>query len=153
MISLLKILLEEIDPSEAYNDRDAIQTLLDGKRDLAFFTAIGMSRLTPKDLTKMIKDHNSQKEKEGKEQEKIKILKVIGNEYKAFITYRNSEEGLRKAKELKAIAEKYGGFLAWYAEYQDTMKIGKLLGYRMDAVKDFADRMRIKKIDRGYPDD
>jgi len=33
------------------------------------------------------------------------------------------------------------------------MKIGKLLGYRMDAVKDFADRMKIKKIDRGYPDD
>jgi hypothetical protein len=36
MIKLLDLLLEEIDPSEAYNDMDAIQTLVDGKRDLAF---------------------------------------------------------------------------------------------------------------------
>lgn len=153
MISLLKILLEEIDPSEAYEDPGAIQTVLDGKRDIAFFTVRGMSRITPKELIQKVKDHNSQKEKEGKEDEKIKILKVIGNEYKAFITYRNSEEGLRKAKELKAVSEKYGGFLPWFAEYQDTMKIGKLLGYRMDAVKEFADRMRREKIKKGLPDD
>jgi hypothetical protein len=152
MISLIKLLLEEIDPSEAYTDPGAIQTVIDGKRDLAFFTAKAMTRISPRDLTDIIKKHNLQKEKEGKEHDKIKILKVIGNQYKAFIAYRNSEEGLRKAKELKAIAEKYGGFLAWDAEYQDTIKIGELLNYKKDAVKAFADKAKEEKIKKGYPD-
>jgi hypothetical protein len=123
MIKLLDLLLEEIDPSEAYNDMDAIQTLVDGKRDLAFIVEKSND---PSDWEKIqnIIDNNG-----------FKVMYVKGNPYNAYIAYIPGSES--KANELKDIAEKYGGYLAYDATREDTKRIGELLGYTKKSIDDF----------------
>jgi hypothetical protein len=59
---------------------------------------------------------------------RMKTLKVNGNPFQPYIIYNPGAE--KNAKELKAIAEKYGGYLAFNATEQDTRRIGELLGYK-----------------------
>lgn len=112
--SFNEFLTESIRAAEAYRDLDAVQTVIDKKRDLGFITIIG-STLDEDQFWSMIKENG------------LKTLRVEGNQYEAYIYYRPSAE--KKAKELKAIAEKYGGFLAWDATKEDSRRIGELLGY------------------------
>jgi hypothetical protein len=65
----------------------------------------------------------------------LKALRVPKNPYKTVIIYRPQAEN--EAKELRDIAKKYGGYFAWYAEDEDTRRIGELLGYQRDKVEDF----------------
>jgi hypothetical protein len=123
MIKLLDLLLEEIDPSEAYNDMDAIQTLVDGKRDLAFIVEKSNNPSDWEKIQNIIADNG------------FKVMYVKGNPYNAYIAYIPGSES--KANELKDIAEKHGGYLAYDATREDTKRIGELLGYTKKSIDDF----------------
>lgn len=105
---------ESIRAEEASRDFNAVQTVIDNKRDLGFITLIG-STLPKEQFWDMVNDNN------------LKTLKVKGNSFQAYIYYRPGAE--KKAKELQNIAQKYGGYLAWNATEEDSRRIGELLNY------------------------
>lgn len=115
-------LREGISASEAYRDEHAIQTVIDGKRDLGFISLIG-STVSEEQFWNIIK------------QSGLKTIKVPSNKFNAFIYFRNGAEN--KAKELLDIAEKYEGFLAHNATPEDTRRIGQLLNYNESDIEDF----------------
>lgn len=126
MIKLLDLLLEEIDPSEAYEDVDDIQTILDGKRNLAFITLKSMRPSDAQMVQQMIADND------------LKVMYVKGNPYEAYVVYTQGSES--KASELKGIAEKYGGFLSKDATREETKRIGQLLGYTKQSIEDYINK-------------
>jgi hypothetical protein len=129
-----KDLKEEIKAEEAYRDQDAIQTVIDGKRELGFITL--KSSTMPEETFWNIVEKN-----------KLKTLKVPSNPYKAYIYYIEGAES--KASTLKDIAEKYDGFLAYNATEEDSIQIGRLLGYREEDIKAYIEhnkKLRGKNI-------
>lgn len=118
-------LREAISASEAYRDENAIQTVIDGKRDVGFIPLIGTT-LGRDNFWTLVKKHN------------LKTLKVPSNDYEAYIYY--NERGEAHAKELWSIAEKYGGYLAYNASIEDTRRIGQLLGYNDADIEDYIQR-------------
>jgi len=100
---------EIIKAEEAYRDENAVQTVIDRKRDLGFI-AIKTSTMEPSVFWELIKTHG------------LKTIEVPGNEFEAYIYFRPGAE--RKANELKKIAMKYGGFLAYNATKEDSRRIG-----------------------------
>lgn len=126
MKSFIKYKLREaISASEAHRDENAIQTVIDGKRDVGFITLIGTT-LGRDNFWALVKKYN------------LKTLKVPSNDYDAYIYY--NERGEAHAKELWTIAEKYGGYLAYNATIEDTRRIGQLLGYNEADIEDFIRR-------------
>lgn len=124
MIKLIDLIREDISASEAYDDVSSMQSIADGKRNVGFLALYGQSEA--QELKSIIQDNN------------LKVLKVnrpsSPNE-EVNIVYRPGSEA--QAKELRALAEKYDGYLAWYATEEDTRKIGQLLGYRKSDVEDY----------------
>jgi translation initiation factor 1 (eIF-1/SUI1) len=129
------LMKEEIDPSEALNDVDAINTLIDRKRDIAFIVEKSNTPENWKRVQQMIKDND------------IKIMFVKGNPYNAYIAYLPGSEN--KATQLKDLAEKYGGYLASNATAEDARKIGKLLGYKEDKIEQY---IKDRNIDESLRD-
>jgi len=113
---------ESIRAKEAYRDESALQTVVDGKRDLGFIT-ISVSPLEKEVFWSTVKEHG------------LKTLPVKGNQYQAYIYFRKGAD--EKAKELRDIAEKYGGYLAWNATEEDTRRIGELLSYDKKDIDSF----------------
>jgi hypothetical protein len=109
-----EFIYETIRAEDASKDLNAVQTVIDNKRDLGFITLIG-STLPTEQFWEMIDNNN------------LKTLKVKGNTYQAYIYYRPGAE--KKARELRDIAQKYGGYLAWDATEEDSRRIGELLDY------------------------
>ena len=114
---------EEIDPSEAYSDEGALQTIVDGKRDTAIIRVNNIN-------LPIIKGAG---------------LKMIGpifqrshGGYKSnmHIIYRD----INKAKELYNIMQKHGGYVPSKTP-EETRRIGELLGYRKEAIDDFIERI------------
>ena len=126
MIKLIDILSEIIDPSEAYNDTDAVQTIIDGKRDLAFVVEKSNNKDNWARIQKMIADNG------------LKAMYVKGNTNNAYVVYTPGSEA--KANELKDIAETYDGYLSANATKEDTIKIGELLGYNYDKIMAYVDK-------------
>jgi len=116
----LEYINEIIDPSEAYNDTDAVQTLIDGKRNLAFVVEKSNNKDNWARIQKMIADNG------------LKAMYVKGNTNNAYVVYTPGSEA--KANELKDIAETYDGYLSANATKEDTIKIGELLGYNHDKI-------------------
>ena len=125
------LMSEEIDPSEAYNDTDAINTLVDRKRDIAFIVKDSNTDENWANIQKIIKDND------------IRIMYVKGNPHHAYIAYLPGSEN--KATQLKDLAEKYDGYLSAQASKEDAIKMGRLLGYKEDKIKDF--------INKNFPND
>lgn len=109
----LKLITETIHPSQAYTDKESLQTVVDGKRNVGFIGAFNNK------LKKMV-------EKLG-----LGVIEV-GNHN--FVFYR--KEGQREALKLAAIAKRNGGYLPINTP-EETYAIGILLGYNEDAVKAF----------------
>jgi hypothetical protein len=119
MIKLIDLLKEEIRDYEAYRDESALQTVIDGKRNLGWMVL--KSSTIPEDIFwNTIRKH------------KLETLKVNGNPSEAYIYFRKGAES--EANKLKDIAEKYGGYLAWDATEEDSRQIGKLLGYTQEDI-------------------
>jgi hypothetical protein len=105
---------ETIRAVEAQRNENSIQTVIDGKRDLAFITIIG-STIPESVIWDMIK-------KGG-----LKTIELPENKHKAYIVFRPGAE--KQAKELADIANKYGGYLSWEATEEESRRIGELLDY------------------------
>lgn len=115
-------IFEEIDPSEAYRDLDGLMTIVNGKRNIGTLTLDKKNNKSIKILLKIIKDNN------------LNLLDIPSNK-RMTIVYRDGYKN--GAKELRDIAEKYGGYFHYNAEPHDVFKIGILLGYNVDSVINF----------------
>ena len=123
---------EEINASEAYRDEGAIQTVIDGKRNIGWIALKASSSFSSKykDFFDIIEKHN------------LDTLKVPSNPYDVFIFYRKGSK--KEAEELRNIAEKYGGYLAWNASEEDSRRIGQLLGYKQQDIDDYINQQKEK---------
>jgi hypothetical protein len=113
-------LTESIRAAEAHRDEDALQTVIDGKRSIGFIT-VKTSTMPEDRIWNLIEEHG------------LKAVEVAGNKYEAYIYYRPGAEA--QALELKAIAEKYGGYLIWNATEEDSRRIGELLEYAPEDIE------------------
>ena len=129
-MKLISILKEVISASEAYNDLDAIQTIVDGKRGVAFIAWKTMPDRYVEPVKKLINDNG------------LKSMYVKGNDYDAYVVYAPGFE--KDATELKDIAEKYGGYLRYDASEEDSRRIGQLLNYKESDIEDYIIRNREK---------
>lgn len=130
-MKLISILKEVISASEAYSDLDAVQTIVDGKRGVAFIAWKTMPDRYVEPVRKLIEDNG------------LKTMYVQGNEYDAYIVYAQGHE--KDANELKDIAEKYGGYLAYNASEEDSRRIGQLLGYKESDIEDYIAHNKTQK--------
>lgn len=127
-MKLIDILREAISASEAYNDLDAVKTIVDGKRGVAFVAWKTMPDRYVEPVRKLIDDNG------------LKSMYVNGNEYNAYVIYKPGFE--KDATELKDIAEKYGGYLRYDASEEDSRRIGQLLNYKESDIEDYITRNR-----------
>ena len=116
---------EEISADEAHNDKDAIKTVLDGKRNLGFITLDG-TNFPEQMFWDIIRKFD------------LGIIKVPSSPHRAFIYFVKGYEA--EANELKNIAEKYGGYLSHEATKEETRRIGKLLGYKKEDIDSYVNK-------------
>jgi len=117
-------LSEEIDPSEAYRDEGAIDTIISGKRDVGFLAVYFDEH---RELLKNAIDNGL----------KVISMPQQGGSFKnsiAYVIYRPSAE--EQAMRLAKIARKHGGYIPIETP-EETYEIGILLGYYEDKVKEF----------------
>lgn len=115
-------LLETIEPEEAYRDEAAVQTVIDGKRNVGFLA-------TYYDDAKPLL---ARAKKAG-----LKVISMLQTSHKgssANIIYRDGSE--EEAMRLAKIARKNGGYLPIETP-EETYEIGILLGYNPEKVKEF----------------
>ena len=121
---LTEVLVEEIDPSEAYTDEGAINTIIDGKRGVGF-------------LAVYYDSHKKLLDKTIENGLKYIAMPQQGGSFKdsvAYVIYRPGAE--EKAMQLAKIARKHGGYVPIETP-EETYEIGILLGYYPDKVKEF----------------
>ena len=112
---------ETIDPSQATNNYNSLESIIDGSRNIGTVTLIGTQK--PGEYEQIINMIN----KNG-----LNTIHVKSNPNKFYIVYRPGSEDA--AWELYRIAEKYGGYFAHNATKQDSIRIGQLLGYNQSAI-------------------
>lgn len=114
---LIDKIKEDIDPEEALNHNNALQTVINGKRDVGFFGGA-----TKQDFNNLIKSG-------------LKYIKVGKNN--AYVFYRDGSE--ENAQMLASIARKNDGYLPTKTP-EETYVIGILLGYHKEKVKNFVEK-------------
>ena len=122
LATILNEIKENIDPSEANGNLNAVQTLVDGKRKVAMIVLKGQSNAA--DTIKLINDNGLKK---------IGLDQRPGDE--AYVVYVPGAEA--DAKELHNILNRYGGYASIKASYEDTRRIGELLGYKKETINAF----------------
>lgn len=116
---------EGIKPSEAYNELDSIQTILDGKRDISFIATSGDPRI---DNTKAIKAYNLAKENG------LNIIEVENRRKgQAWVIYKDDED---RAKLLAGFASTKGGYLNDQTP-EEARFVGNLLEYDPEEVENY----------------
>ncbi len=138
-ISRMKTIMgikESIRASEATNQIDSILTVLDGRRNLAFFT---FGDLTPKDKITVTKLINSDPT--------LNSLHIKKNPLMGFVIYREGYE--KQAQELANLADKYGGYLSVNATKEDSIRIGQLLDYDPQDIQDYINKNYDVNIQNG----
>ena len=113
---------ENIDPSEAYSNVGSVQTLVDGKRKVAMIALRGQSDAA--ETIKLINDNGLKK---------IGIDQRPGAE--VYVVYVPGAEA--DAKEFTNIINRYGGYASIKASYDDTKRMGELLGYKKSTIDTF----------------
>jgi hypothetical protein len=126
VISDKKRIYEEIHPSEAFTPYNAIKTIVDGKRNVGLVNVYYDEK--NKDIWKFIGVN------------KLKLLKVSSNPYNMFVVYRDGYSN--EANELKEIIDRNGGFATPKASFDDTFRIGKLLGYYEEDIKSYINKIK-----------
>jgi hypothetical protein len=122
LTNILNEIKEDINPSEAYGNVGSVQTLVDGKRKVAMIALNGQSNAA--ETIKIINDNGLKK---------IGIDQRPGDE--VYIVYVPGAEA--DAKELHNILNRYGGYASYKASYEDTKRIGELLGYKKETIDTF----------------
>jgi hypothetical protein len=118
-------LREVIKASDAHSIQGSVQTILDGKRDVGIFSQADASDL------KQLKELG------------LDFIKVPSNPQSVYVMYNPRAKA--EAMELVNIAEKYEGYFAWYADEEDTRRIGQLLGYDPADIEEFVQKMNKQK--------
>jgi hypothetical protein len=113
---------ENIDPSEAYSNVGSVQTLVNGKRKVAMIALRGQSDAA--ETIKIINDNGLKK---------IGIDQRPGAE--VYVVYVPGAEA--DAKEFTNIINRYGGYASSKASYEDTKRMGELLGYKKSTIDAF----------------
>jgi hypothetical protein len=122
LTTILNEIKEDIDPSEAYGNIGSVQTLIDGKRKVAMVALSGQSNAA--ETIKLINDNGLKK---------IGIDQRPGDE--VYVVYVPGAE--TDAKEFTNIINRYGGYASSKASYDDTKRMGELLGYKKSTVDAF----------------
>ena len=125
MIKLRDILKEIINAADAHRDESAVQTVIDGRRNLGFIT-LSSTTMPEETFWDLVEKH------------KLGTLEVPSNPHGAIIYFRAGAE--KEARELRDIAEKYDGYLAYDATDEDSRRIGELLGYRTEDVEAYIEK-------------
>lgn len=123
MSSLNKFIDETIKAKEAHTDAKAINTLIQGKRDIAFVSFV------TDEIINFMKKYG------------VNVVKVDKNPYDSYIFYKPKAE--KNAMELLQIANKYNGFLPAAPEQttEDIVRrIGHLLEYDPEDIDNFIQR-------------
>jgi hypothetical protein len=115
---------ETIRASEAYRDEGSINTVIQGRRKIGFQTLV--NSLIPEDVFWQVVDAYG-----------LKTIEVPSSKHKAYIFFKPGQEAEANAAELRDIAEKYGGYLAWNASMEDTRRIGELLEYDENDIDEY----------------
>jgi len=122
-LNLIKnMIMEEIDPSEAYRDESAVNTIINGKRNVGFLA------------TYYKEAHELLKKAKKAGLKVISIPQDLNANSMANIIYRSGYE--EQASKLASIARKNGGYLPIETP-EETYNIGILLDYNKEAVKQF----------------
>lgn len=116
---------EEIDASEAYEDRGTIQTMLDGRKD------VGLLAFNYNPHLVSIID----KENFGR----IPV-EQIGNNVGMHIIHRNTPRGKTNAERLYQIMKSHGGYVADKTP-EEAREIGKLLDYSDESINKYINRL------------
>jgi len=126
---------ERIKASEAYDTKNGVQTVIDGKRDLVFISTMDNSIYRP----------NNEKELAAMEyglENGLKAIEVKGKpDGKAWVMYKNNKKAAQK---LADYAEKNGGYLSDDTP-EEARYVGDLLGYDKKDIKAFI--KRVYKVD------
>ena len=122
MAKLTNKIKEDIDPSEAYGNIGSVQTLINGKRKVAMVALSGQSNAA--ETIKLINDNGLKK---------IGIDQRPGDE--VYVVYVPGAEA--DAKEFTNIINRYGGYASSKASYEDTKRMGELLGYKKSTIDAF----------------
>lgn len=118
---------EDIDPLEAITIVGSVQTIVDGKRDVGYIVLKHSSKDEIEQIKTLVSDNN------------LKIQPVKG-EQKPIIIYKTGNESA--AKELKAIAEKYNGYLSYKATEEESRRIGEILGYSKESIDKYIEKIK-----------
>jgi hypothetical protein len=122
MAKLTNKIKEDIDPSEAYSNLNSVKTLVAGKRKVAMIALRDQSDAA--ETIKVINDNGLKK---------ISIDQRPGAE--VYVVYVPGAEA--DAKEFTNIINRYGGYASSKASYEDTKRMGELLGYKKSTVDAF----------------
>ena len=117
---------ENIDPKEVFSNVGALQTIIDNKRNIGFFSLDEIN--SPKTFWEIVKEND------------LGFVKVEKNPNNAYIIYKKGYEN--QANELKDLANKYNGYLSYKATEEDTRRIGELLGYKKEAIDSFIEKIK-----------
>jgi hypothetical protein len=122
MAKLTNKIKEDIDPSEAYSNLNSVKTLVAGKRKVAMIALRDQSDAA--ETIKVINDNGLKK---------IGIDQRPGAE--VYVVYMPGAEA--DAKEFTNIINRYGGYASSKASYEDTKRMGELLGYKKSTIDAF----------------
>lgn len=121
---------EDIDASDAYGDEKSLQTLVDGRRDIAL-----MSLYNP-ELEKIVANNG------------FNVIRIKQTNHsptiKMSIVYRDGYE--KQANRLHEIIKSHGGYVADETP-NEAYEIGKLLQYTDDSIKSYIKRRYVRLPD------
>lgn len=122
---------EKIKASEAYVTMDAVQTLLDGKRDLAFISIMDNPIYNPNNIEEL-------KALAYGAANGLRVMEIPGKEDgQAYILYR--EGAKEKAQKLSDYATSKGGYLS-DSTPEEARYVGDLLDYDEMDIEAFVER-------------
>jgi hypothetical protein len=126
---------ERIKASEAWDTKNGVQTVIDGKRDLAFISYMDNPIYRPNNELEMAAmDYGLENG--------LKAIEVKGKpDGKAWVMYKNNKKAAQK---LADYAEKKGGYLSDDTP-EEARYVGDLLGYDKKDIKAFI--KRVYKVD------
>jgi len=121
----LRNLLREIKADEVYRDIDAIQTVIDGNRDVAFLALTIQKMIDPRDAIIALNNAINNG---------LNLIPVKGrSDGAAFVVYKNNQQ---KATELANFASSKGGYLEDTTPEEATL-IGNLLSYDEEDIQSY----------------
>jgi len=122
---------EKIKASEAYDTMNGVQTVIDGKREVAFISTMNNPLYAP----------NNKSEIEAMDYGISKGLKSIEvknkKEGKAWVLYKTDK---KMAQKLADYASDHGGYLSDDTP-EEARYVGSLLGYDKNDIEDFVKRI------------